>query len=57
MCGPTTERIRRSRIFTGVQRREMGLYDAGSVGDFFGLRKGTILAVFQREGIWLCVIE
>ena len=35
----------------GLQRREIGLYEAGSVGVLLGLKMGMILAVFQMLGI------
>ena len=45
-----------SSILDGVQRSEMGLYEAGSVGGLLGLRIGTILAVFHMCGMLLCWI-
>ena len=35
----------------------MGLYEAGSVGDLFGLSMGMIFAVFQVLGMMLCAME
>ena len=46
-----------SSTFDGVHRRDMGLYEAGSVGDLLGLRIGRMLAVFQMWGMLLCCIE
>ena len=57
MCGVMLFRTSLSRILEGVQRRETGLYEAGSHGDFLGLRMGTILPIFQICGIVLFVTE
>lgn len=57
MCGVMFVRISLSSILTGVQRSEMGLYEAGSVGDLFGLSMGMIFAVFQVLGMMLCAME
>ena len=57
MCGVMFVRISLSSILTGVQRSEIGLYEAGSVGGLFGLRIGIILAVFQVLGMMLCAME
>ena len=46
-----------SSILDGVQRREIGLYEAGSVGGLFGFKMGTILAVFHMWGMLLCCME
>ena len=46
-----------SSILDGLQRSEIGLYEAGSVGVFFVLRIGMILAVFQMLGMVLCIME
>lgn len=57
ICGEMLFRTSLSSILEGLQSREIGLYEAGSVGDLFGLRMGTILANFQMFGILLCVSE
>ena len=44
-----------SSIFEGVQSREIGLYEAGSVGGLLGFRIGTILAILRR--CWLFLSE
>ena len=46
-----------SSIFEGLQRREIGRYEAGSVGDLLGLSMGITLAVFQMLGMVLCCME
>ena len=46
-----------SSIFEGLQSREMGLYEAGSVGDLLGFRIGMILESFHLFGIVLCCTE
>ena len=45
-----------SSIFEGVQRSDIGLYEAGSVGDLLGLSIGSIFAVFHMWGMLLCCI-
>ena len=57
MCGEMWLRTSLSSILDGVQSREIGLYEDGSVGDLFGLRTGIILANFQMLGIVLCISE
>ena len=57
MSGVMLLRTSLSSILDGVQRREMGLYEAGSVGDLLGFRMGTILAVFHKWGMLLCCME
>ena len=46
-----------SSILDGVQSREIGLYEAGSVGVLLGFRIGIILASFHMLGMLLFVIE
>lgn len=46
-----------SKIFAGFGRREMGLYEAGSVGVLLGFRMGMIFACFQVLGIVLCRMD
>ena len=53
MCGVMFVRISLSSILTGLGRRDIGLYEAGSVGVLLGLSIGMIFAVFQRLGILL----
>ena len=57
MCGVMFVRISLSSILTGLGRRDIGLYEAGSVGVLLGLSIGMILAVFQRLGILLLLTE
>ena len=57
MCGLMLARMSLSSTLTGVQRREMGLCDAASVGGLLGFRIGMILAVFQILGMELFVME
>lgn len=46
-----------SKIFEGLGRSEIGLYEAGSVGFLLGFRIGMMLACFQEVGMVLCVSE
>ena len=46
-----------SKILAGFGRREMGLYEAGSVGILVGFRMGMIFVYFQVLGIILCRME
>ena len=46
-----------SSILDGLQRSEIGRYEAGSVGVFLALSSGMILAVFQMLGMVLCFME
>ena len=57
MCGVMFARVSLSSTLAGVQRREMGLCDAASVGGLLGFRIGMILAVFQMLGMELFVTE
>ena len=57
MCGLMCARMSLSRTLAGVQRSEMGLCDAASVGGLLGFRIGMILAVFQILGMELFVME
>ena len=57
MCGVMFVRISLSSILTGLGRRDIGLYEAGSVGVLLGLSIGMILAVFQRLGMLLLLTE
>ena len=57
MWGLMFARMSLSSILTGVQRREIGLCEAASVGGFLGFRMGIILAVFQMWGIELFAME
>jgi len=50
MKGLVKARTSLSAIFEGVQRRVMGLYEAGSVGFLLGLRMVIILPFFQIAG-------
>ena len=42
-----------SSILEGVHSKEIGLYEAGSVGGLFGFRMGMILAVFLGRALVL----
>ena len=57
MCGVMCARTSLSSILDRVHRSDIGLYEAGSVGDLFGFRMGMILAIFQVLGIVLCCME
>lgn len=57
MEGFITLRTSLSRILEGFGRSEIGLYEAGCVGDLLGFRMGMILAIFQEFGIWLYVMD
>ena len=57
MCGVMFVRTNLSSILRGLHSREMGLQEAGSVGDLFGFKKVMILPIFQILGIVLCNIE
>ena len=46
MCGEIWLRTSLSSILDGLQRKEMGLYEDGSVGGLFGLRMEITLANF-----------
>ena len=39
-----------SRILRGLQRKDIGLWEDGSVGDLDGFRIGAILPSFQMLG-------
>ena len=47
MCGLMLFRTSLSSILDGVQRSEIGLYEAGFVGSLLGLSMGIMFAVFQ----------
>ena len=47
-------RISPSRILRGLQRRDIGLLQDGSVWDLDGFRIGIILPSFQMLGMLLC---
>ena len=51
MCGVVMFSMRRSTILDGVQSSVIGLYEATSVGDLFGLSSVMILPAFQLCGI------
>ena len=51
MEGLITLSTSHSRILEGFGSRDMGLYEAGSVGGLLGFRIGIILASFQVLGI------
>ena len=57
MCGVMCARTSLSSILDRVHRSDIGLYEAGSVGDLLGFRMGMILAIFQVLGIVLCCME
>ena len=57
MWGVMFARISLSSILAGVQRREMGLCEAASVGGLLGLSMGIIFAVFQMLGMALYLME
>ena len=57
MCCVMLFRTSLSSIFEGLQSREMGLYEAGSVGDLLDFRIGIILDSFHLFGIVLCCTE
>ena len=57
MCGEMLSRTSLSSIFEGLQRSEMGLYEAGSVGFLLGFRIGIILASFHMLGMLLFMSE
>ena len=50
-------RINLSRILRGLQRRDIGLYDDGSVGDLDGFSIGTILPSFLMLGLVFCWVD
>ena len=53
ICGVMLLRTNLSSILEGVQSKEIGLYEVGSVGGLLGFRIGMILACFQVLGILL----
>ena len=57
MCAVMLLRTSLSSIFEGLQRSDIGLYEAGSVGGLFGFSIGIIVASFQVLGIVLCCSE
>ena len=50
-------RISPSRILRGLHRRDIGLWEYGSVGDLDGFRIGAILSSFQMLGMLFCWID
>jgi len=57
MCGVMFVRTSLSSILRGLHRREMGLEQAGSVGDLLGFKMVMVLPFLQMLGIELCTIE
>lgn len=50
ICGVILRRRSFSKTLEIVERREMGLYEEGLFGDFFGLRMGMMSACFHMFG-------
>ena len=51
MCGVIVLRISFSRTLTGLQNKEIGLYDVGSVAVLFGLSMGMIFIYIFKCGV------
>ena len=57
MYGVVLFRTNISSIFDALQRSDIGLYEAGSVGSLWVLRIGMIFTNFQMFGILLYFCE